>query len=113
MADGTYKVNFTVEANKFEATGAGEQKEVPLDIAIDIGVFSKNPDEVEPGDDFVLTLEKHQISGKTTEFEFMVNSEPSHVGVDPFAKLIDRDTGDNIGRLRQNDDVAVSAGEGK
>jgi len=113
LDDGTYKVNFNVDALKFEATGKGAQTELPVDIALDIGVFSKNPDEIKPGDDYVLYLEKHQITGKTTAIELIVQSEPSHVGVDPFVKLIDRDSADNIGRLQSEDAEVVVAEVGK
>jgi hypothetical protein len=97
--DGRFDVEIKVVATKFEADGKGQQTEVPLDMQIDIGVFSENPADVTEGDDHVLVLEKHRIATGESSFTFVVDERPSHVGVDPYNKLIDRNSDDNLKSL--------------
>ena len=85
-----------VAATKFEADGKGEQTEVPLDLPIDIGVFSEDPEDVTEGEDHVIVLEKHRVQSGEMTFEFFVDTEPTHVGIDPYNKLIDRNSDDNV-----------------
>ena len=94
--DGKYDVTITVAATKFEADGYGRQTEVPLDMPIDIGIFTKHPDKVTEGDEHVLYFEKHQIRSGERSLTFVVDQLPSHVGIDPYNKLIDRNSDDNL-----------------
>ncbi|MFT7653786.1 MAG: ABC-2 type transport system permease protein [Candidatus Azotimanducaceae bacterium] len=94
--DGRFDVALTLQALKFEADGEGAQAEVPLDMPIDIGIFSSNPDKVFKGDEHVLLLEKHRIQSGTNKLSFIVDEAPSHAGIDPYNKLIDRNSDDNI-----------------
>jgi hypothetical protein len=98
-SDGRFDVSIEVSASKFEADGSGAQTEVPLDLPIDIGVFSENPDDVTEGDEHVLLLEKHRVQDGELTFELVVDEEPSHVGIDPYNKLIDRNSDDNLKAL--------------
>jgi hypothetical protein len=98
-SDGRFDVSIGVSAGKFEADGSGAQTEVPLDLPIDIGIFSKNPDDVTQGDEHVLLLEKHRVQDGNLTFELIVDEEPSHVGIDPYNKLIDRNSDDNLKAL--------------
>ena len=97
--DGRFDVAISVSATKFEADGQGQQTEVPLDMPIDIGVFSKDPDDVTEGDEHVLLLEKHRVRSGEATLEFVVDERPSHVGIDPYNKLIDRNSDDNLKSL--------------
>ena len=47
----------------------------------------------------VLMLEKHGIKTGETTLEFTVDERPSHVGIDPYNKLIDRNSDDNLKAL--------------
>ncbi len=97
--DGRYDVTIEVTARKFEADGKGAQTEVPLDLPIDIGVFAEDPAKVTEGDDHVLLLEKHRVRSGETTFELVVDGPPTHVGIDPYNKLIDRNSDDNLKTL--------------
>jgi len=44
----------------------------------------------------VLLLEKRPITQRETVFELVVDQQPTHAGIDPYNKLIDRDSDDNI-----------------
>jgi hypothetical protein len=97
--DGRFDVNVKVAAAKFEADGTGRQQEVPLNMRVDIGVFSGDPDKVTEGDAHVLLFEKQVISSGAQSFSFVVEKRPTHVGIDPYNKLIDRNSDDNIDRV--------------
>jgi ABC-2 type transport system permease protein len=104
-SDGRFDVRLTVEAKKLEASGKGVETEVPLDYAIDIGLFVRHPDDVTEGDDHVLLLERRAVTAGKNVFEFVLDAKPEFGGIDPYNKLIDRVSGDNIistdGKYRQ------------
>ncbi|MFS2317177.1 ABC transporter permease/M1 family aminopeptidase [Maricaulis sp. D1M11] len=99
LEDGRWEVSFTINAKKFWATGEGEQTEEPIDYLIDIGVFNRNLDGALEGSDHVLYLDKHRINEETMEFSFIVDERPAYVGIDPYNKLIDRNSDDNLVRV--------------
>jgi ABC-2 type transport system permease protein len=86
-ADGKYVVKMTVAATKFRADDKGEEKPVPINDLIDIGVLGKN--------DKVLFVEKRRITKPVETFEMIVSEEPARAGIDPMNKLIDRNPKDN------------------
>ena len=94
--DGRWDVVIDVEAHKFAADGAGEQTEEAIDYQIDIGVFTRNLDGAIEGSDHVLYMQKHRINETTMRFELIVDEEPAYVGIDPYNKLIDRNSDDNL-----------------
>ena len=96
LGDGTFEVTMDVEAKKFEADGAGEQIEVPLDYLIDVVVFTENLDKALEGSDHVLFMEKRRINETAFQITLVVDEEPKYVGIDPYNKLIDRNSGDNL-----------------
>ncbi|MBT5220037.1 MAG: hypothetical protein HOI35_14335 [Woeseia sp.] len=95
-SDGKYDVTIKLEAAQYEADGDGQQKEVTLDMEIDIGIFTKNLNDVYEGDDHVLYFEKQSIHSGQSTLTFTVDERPTHAGVDPYNKLIDRNSDDNV-----------------
>jgi ABC-2 type transport system permease protein len=93
LSNGTWRVTVTVESQKLRADGQGNEKPVPLDDWIDVGVLAAGPSK--KSDDKVLVLEKRHITQGKNTFEFVVNEKPSKAGIDPLNKLIDRNPGDN------------------
>lgn len=95
LKDGKYKVNFTVGCVKFRVDSAGNNKKVPVNDYIDIGVFGKAKEngksEFNP-----LILSKMKLNADEQSFEFIVNEKPEFVGIDPYNKLIDRTPENNI-----------------
>jgi hypothetical protein len=99
VADG-FEVALTVEARKLEADGAGEEREVPLDYQLDVGVFPPaGPDAPEAELPDPLLLEKHRIVSGRQVLTFRVPQRPARVGIDPYNKMIDRNPDDNVKRL--------------
>lgn len=108
--DGKFEVNFSAlvakyksdeTGNKFYEDAEGNQlsfteneEEIasyPLKDYIEIGVFGEDED----GKETVLYLEKHFIQEIFNEFSIQVDSKPVEVGIDPYNKLIDRNSSDN------------------
>lgn len=94
--DGRFAVEMTVAALKFEADGQGIESELPLDLSIDIGAFSTNPDEAKPGEEPELYLKKHRITEPETLITLTLDEKPAYLGIDPYNKLVDRNSDDNV-----------------
>ena len=91
-ADGKYVVKMTVTAAKLRGDAKGEEKPVPVDDWIDIGVLANK-------DEKVLALEKRHITKPEETFEMVVSEAPTSAGIDPLNKLIDRNPKDNTKNL--------------
>jgi ABC-2 type transport system permease protein len=90
-ADKKFKVVLTVESRKFKADGLGAETPMALNDYIDIGVFSGKKDHEVP-----LFLEKKKFTQEKQTFEVVVDEMPTRAGIDPYNKLIDRISDDNM-----------------
>jgi ABC-2 type transport system permease protein len=90
MPDHKYKVTLTVQVRKLQADGSGNESPMPLHELIDIGVFTGKKDEEKP-----LYLKKLWLTQPSQTFEIIVDQPPTRAGIDPYNKLIDRDSDDN------------------
>ncbi len=90
-ADGKYVVKLTVASTKLRADAQGEEKPVPLNDLIDIGIFADK--------ERVLFTEKRRLTKPVETFEIVVGEKPVKAGIDPFNKLIDRNPKDNVKSL--------------
>jgi ABC-2 type transport system permease protein len=97
--DGKWRVRVGVLARKLVADGSGNENEAPLDQAIDIGLFSADPRRREFSAKDVIVLEKRRIVGGMQWIELIVDKRPTFVGVDPYIKLIQRNTASNVAPL--------------
>jgi aminopeptidase N len=98
--DGKFDVSFTVEAKKFYADGKGKETEAPLDEPFDIGVFSAEPGKAGYSAQSVLFMQRQRIKTGTQRITVTVDQKPTHVGVDPYNKRIDRNSDDNLSRIQ-------------
>jgi len=113
--DGNYIVDFTAHVTKYRTDERGKQsfenasgqvdslllegkkrplKSYPLGDYIDVAIFGveeKDGKEIEK----VLYQKKHKITEIENNFILTVREEPTEVGIDPYNKLIDRDSNDN------------------
>jgi aminopeptidase N len=94
--DGRYDVSFTVEAKKFYADGKGKETEAPLDEPFDIGAFTAEPGRRGYTAKSVLAMQRQRIHTGTQTVTLTVDQPPTHVGVDPYNKRIDRNSEDNL-----------------
>jgi hypothetical protein len=91
LPDKRYKVELTLDARKVKADGQGNETELPIDDWIDVGIFAGDKDHPKP-----LYFQKHHFTGKETKLELIVKDQPTHAGIDPYHKLIDRKPDDNV-----------------
>jgi ABC-2 type transport system permease protein len=121
--DGKYKVEFMVEAEKYRVISPekgdatviegdeakvsisfgnredkDEKKYIDMNDWIDLAIFAKDED----GNEQEIMLKKVHITGKENKFSFTVDKKPFSVGIDPYHKLIDRKTSDNIKEVKQS-----------
>ena len=89
--DGKYKVTLDVQARKIKADGNGVESRMPLADYIDIGVFTGAKDEEKP-----LYMKKEKITQERQTFTIVVDKQPTRAGIDPYNKLIDRISDDNM-----------------
>jgi len=97
-ADGRFDVTMTVEAKKLYADGKGEETESPMAETFDFGLFTAEPGKKDFDKSDVVLFERRSLrSGKHT-VHFVADRKPTHGGVDPYNKRIDRNSDDNVAK---------------
>ena len=88
----TIKVGASEEDKDTDKTEKHEEMLYSHKLAdwIDIGIFGKKDGEV-----YELYLKKHKITRSKTYFSIIVDEKPFEVGIDPYNKLIDKNSDDN------------------
>ncbi len=94
--DGRYVVTLEADAKKVRADGHGVETPVPIDDWIDIGVFADTVTAAGKKEERVLYLKKHHITGDPVKITVTVDAKPARAGIDPYNKLIDRNSDDNV-----------------
>lgn len=89
QADGKYKVTLTVGSAKFKADSLGKSRAVPVNDWMDIGIFAQRGEKGNALSKELL-LKKVKMDKPVKTFEFIVDTEPTSAGIDPYNKLIDR-----------------------
>ena len=89
--DHRFKVTLTVQARKVKADGSGNESPMPLNDYLDIGVFEGKKRHEKP-----LYLKREQFTQERRTFEIIVDRKPTRAGIDPYNKLIDRNSEDNL-----------------
>jgi hypothetical protein len=98
LEDGRYLVRLEVESRKLRADGRGVETEIDIDDWIDVGVFGEEKTG-RKREQTVLFMEKRHITASDTKMEIIVDDLPVRAGVDPYHRLIDRDSNDNVKRV--------------
>ena len=117
LENGKYKVDFEFNVSKYRndekgkinfgnrkidsISFQGSDMEKPtysvyLEDYIDIGIFGVDQEE-----ELELYLKKHKISAIHNTVSIIVDKEPIEVGIDPYNKLIDTDSGDNRKKVKE------------
>jgi ABC-2 type transport system permease protein len=94
--DGRYDVMLTVSAKKLYADGKGRETEAPMAETLDVGLFEAMPGKKDFNAKKVIAFEKRPIRSGVQTLTFTVAKAPRYAGVDPYAKLIDRNADDNV-----------------
>ncbi|RYZ16737.1 MAG: hypothetical protein EOP49_51370, partial [Sphingobacteriales bacterium] len=93
-----YKVTMTVQTKKLyydkagKETGVGKAKDL-----IEIGIFAADAKNKKGMTEKVpLYLKKQWLAPGVHKLEFVVKGKPAKAGIDPYNKLIDRVSDDNV-----------------
>ena len=89
--EGKYEVTLNVQVRKVQADGNGVESPMPMDDFIDVGVFSGKKDEEKP-----LYMKREKLTQEHRTFTILVDQQPTRAGIDPYNKLIDRISDDNM-----------------
>lgn len=123
-SDGTYTVDITAHVTKYRTDERGRQNflnengdslslelegrrrpilSYPLGDFVDVGIFT---DEESDGKrkEKVLYLKKQKITQIENKWTITVNEQPKEVGIDPYNKLIDRNSDDNRRKVSEKSD---------
>ncbi|MEM9528788.1 MAG: M1 family aminopeptidase, partial [Bacteroidota bacterium] len=97
-ANGKYKVTLKVDTRKVIYEGSGEEKSRPTEASlIEIGVFAEDGfNEQGLVEKQPLFQEKRWLTPGEHTIEIYVDEEPAKAGIDPYNKLIDRVSDDNL-----------------
>jgi hypothetical protein len=98
--DGKYLVKLTVDAKKLRSDGHGVETEIPVNDYIDIGMVGEAKIDGRT-EEVVLYMKKHLINSPSITFELVVDGKPVRAGIDPYNKLVDRDSDDNVKSVRE------------
>jgi ABC-2 type transport system permease protein len=96
-ADGKYDVRMLVRAQKFYADGKGKETATPIgDDSFDVGLFTAEPGKKDFSSKNVLLFQRVHLRAGEQVFSFVTDKPPTHGGIDPYNKYIDRNSDDNV-----------------
>ena len=98
-ADGRYNVTLTVTAKKLYADGSGKETEAPMNETLDVGAFDLSPGDDKFSSKHVVAFQRMPIHSGTQTLTFIAPRAVTFAGVDPYDKLIDRNTEANVTKV--------------
>ena len=91
--DGRFEVTMQVTAHKVRT----DDRELPLTESIEIGIFTKDPDDAAAKD--ILHLAPHALRSGVNSIAVIVDKEPTYAAIDPYITRTDRNRFDNVKRV--------------
>jgi ABC-2 type transport system permease protein len=93
-ASGTFDITLNVEAQLLKADGEGQEKRLPLEEYVDLGLSMKHPEEFLSESDLSY-LGRHKIVSGDNRIRINVSENPKYALIDPYVRLIDKELEDN------------------
>lgn len=90
---GKYLTKITVDCKKLSADGLGKETTSKLNDYLEVGLLDKNGNP--------LYLKLHKFTGNKAALEIQTDSQPVKAGIDPFVKLIDKNSDDNLMDIKE------------
>ena len=94
--DGKWDVTVPIEAKKLYIEENGIERDAAVDERIEVGLFTAEPGRDAFDKSHVIMMERHSIRSGKQVLKFVVDTKPSHAGVDPYNFYIDRNSADNV-----------------
>ncbi len=101
LQDNTYEIEIITEAKRTRMLESGEEISIGIDEPIEIGLFTKHPNDFKLGD-VPIYLKKHSITTGKQTFKIIVDTLPTYIGVDPFLTRLDESRIDNVKTLSKH-----------
>jgi ABC-type transport system involved in multi-copper enzyme maturation permease subunit len=99
--DGRYDVTLKVSARKLYADGKGVETPSPLGTeTFDVGVFTAEPGKPGFTRAAVQSFTERTLKDGEQTVTLTVAGKPAFAGIDPYNKRIDRNSGDNVTRVK-------------
>ena len=99
-ADGKWDVSVPVAAKKIYVDSTGAETDAPIAERIEIGLFTAEPGRDAFDSSNVVRLERTDIRSGDQVLKFVTDRRPTFAGIDPYNFYIDRNSGDNVVRVR-------------
>jgi ABC-type transport system involved in multi-copper enzyme maturation permease subunit len=90
LADGRFEVTMQVNVHKSRA----DERELPVNESIELGIFATDPDDAVAND--ILHLAAHPLHNGANTVTVIVDKQPSYAAIDPYLTRIDRNRFDNV-----------------
>jgi ABC-2 type transport system permease protein len=100
--DGKFKITAKISCIKTQSDSLGKAQEVKPNNWFDIAVFLKGKTNAKQMGE-VFYLKKHKITNKDQTIELILDKEPYMFGIDPYNKIIDKETANNIKDINGKD----------
>ena len=97
--DGRYDLTLTIEAKKLYADGQGHESPAPMAETLDVGAFDAEPGQAGFDAKKVIAFQRLPIHSGSQTITLTVSRAPKFAGVDPYNKLIDRNSEDNLTKV--------------
>ena len=99
--DGRYDVTLKIAARKLYADGKGAETRAPLGSeTFDVGVFTAEPGKPGFTRASVQSFTVQALKDGEQSLTVTVDGKPAFAGIDPYNKRIDRNSGDNVVRVK-------------
>ena len=89
LADGRFEVTMQLNVHKSRA----DERELPVNESIELGIFATDPDDAVAND--ILHLAAHPLHNGANTITVVVDKQPSFAAIDPYLTRIDRNRFDN------------------
>jgi ABC-2 type transport system permease protein len=96
IAPGRFETTLTIDAGKVYADGEGKETKAALKDSIDVGLFTARPGESAFARKDVLFMERRPITSGKQTLRIITTRRPTHAGIDPYNKYVDRNSDDNL-----------------
>ncbi|MEO0378477.1 MAG: peptidase, partial [Cyanobacteria bacterium P01_A01_bin.17] len=104
-SDGKFDVQLTLEAQKLQASGLGQQKTMPVNLPVTIRLADEN--------DQTIHIVKPLLTNSQMTLTFVTNQQPTYAKIDPAYKLPSAYLQDNIKQFRLGPSRDLKTGERK
>jgi len=99
MSNGNFEIDLDIETIKFYADSLGNQTEAPMKDYIYVALMDKEGE--------AYYYEKHLFTSAVSTIQIITDQVPDKAGIDPYLVLIDRETENNVCKVKEVESLAA------